>query len=70
MKKDTNMEVENHLFVVDFMVFLTGPFSTSMLVLGSVLFQQIIFFGESGGATTPANTHSCEERGKGQWIVC
>ena len=25
MKKDTNMEVENHLFVVDFMVFLTGP---------------------------------------------
>ena len=33
----TNMEVENHhLFVVDFMVFLTVPFSTSMLVPGSV----------------------------------
>ena len=30
------MEVENLLFVVEFMVFLSGPFSTSMLVPGSV----------------------------------
>ena len=39
----TNMEVENHLFVVDFMVFLTGLFSTSMLVPGSVTFRSLPF---------------------------
>ena len=33
----------HHLFVVEFMVFLTGPFSTSMLVPGSVYVLETYF---------------------------